>query len=149
MILWSSYLYFNKFLRPLKLAGCWPQGGDSVCKCLSRQRFLVTFKIDVNYVIGWYFFSAMYITKNICSMWKNDLRAWNFFFFSFFWYLPSRGKLNKCLLEYCHFIKWTNGLFTFCTCLKKKAWSQFWKWNQTSFALLLINSGNRMLFTLQ
>ena len=119
-ILWSSYLYFNKFLRPLKLAGCWTQGGDSVCKCLSRQRFLVTFKIDVNYVI----------------------------FFFFFWYLPSRGKLNKCL-EYCHFIKWTNELFTFCKCLKKKAWSQFWKWNQTSFALSLINSGNRMLFTLQ
>ena len=33
-------------------------------------------KIRNHYVIGSYFFSAVYITKNIYSIWNNHLRVW-------------------------------------------------------------------------
>ena len=34
------------------------------------------FKIANNYVIGWYFISIVYLTKNIYSIRNDDLRVW-------------------------------------------------------------------------
>ena len=38
--------------------------------------FTFIFKIGNHYVIGSYFFSTVYITKNIYSIWNNQLRLW-------------------------------------------------------------------------
>ena len=53
----------------------------------------------------WYFFSTVYIIKNIYSMWNNNLRVWKLrLFFSYFY---SGKKVKKCN----HFKIWRNSFW--------------------------------------
>ena len=41
----------------------------------NKNLYIFIFKSDKNYVIGWYLFFTVYITKYIYSMWNNNLRV--------------------------------------------------------------------------
>ena len=84
--------------------------------------FTFIFKIGNHYVIGSYFFSTVYITKNIDSVWNNHLRLWklSLCLFLFLYWEEAKKVQTSPYNSATHLILKTPGppFWTFC---KKRA----------------------------